>query len=294
MTIEVQYDRNRRVITPPPVIIEERVEQPHVQAQAQAQVQEQEHEELFNADEHLEESPEPEVYTESPVNEAARTKETQRVKDEISKERSLVALRKRAEEAEHIRLERDELARKVLELQSMKGPAEDVDFSMNDDDLAEGKHLNQMSKMQKSLRHEVQELRKESQALKQQSHLHQIDMKIKSQYHDFDAIVCEDTITALKESHPEIARTLAANEDIYSRAVSAYTIIKNLGIAKEELRNPDKDRAVQNAAKPRSLSGSTAQRGDSPLSQANRFADGFTPALKSTLQKEMREAAKRW
>jgi hypothetical protein len=93
--------------------------------------------------------------------------------------------------------------------------------------------------------------------------------------------------------YPELAETLGSSSNLYGKAVSAYTMIKNLGIYQEDQYSPDKQKAQANAAKPRPLASVGTQQGDSPLTRANAFAEGLTDDLKRQLRKEMAEAIKR-
>ena len=79
-----------------------------------------------------------------------------------------------------------------------------------------------------------------------------------------------------------------SSNDLYSTAVSAYTMIKNLGIApKGDDFMVQKAQAQKNAAKPKPLASVNPQQGESPLSKANAFANGLTDDLKAQLLKEM-------
>ncbi len=99
-------------------------------------------------------------------------------------------------------------------------------------------------------------------------------------YSDYDAVVTNDNLQRLVQTSPELARMLMANPD----PVGAYKLLKSLNI--------DTNESVQlkeNQQKPRSVA-SVGQA--SALSQANAFAKGLTPELKSQLWKEMQEASK--
>lgn len=199
-----------------------------------------------------------------------------------SKADNLRALREKAERLER---ERDEYMIKLQEAQAKKEEADDSDLSLGDADLAEGKHL-------KKLQQEIKRLRQESETNKQQSHITQAEIRLKSQYPDFDKVVSQDNIASLREEYPELAASINANSDLYSKAVSAYTMIKKLGIHQESLYTSDKARIAQNAIKPRPSATIAPQKSDSPLSQANAFANGLTPALQAQLRAEMEASRK--
>lgn len=203
-------------------------------------------------------------------------------------DRNFRALRQKAERIER---ERDEALRKLQEVEAARQPnpaatQEDVEINIGDDDLAEGKHLRKVSTKMKRLEEELKQY-------KQQASLSAIEIKLKSQYPDFDKVVSKDNIEALKDSYPELAATLSASSDVYATAVSAYTMIKKFGIAQEEAPyDAEKILAQRNAAKPRPLASVSPQQGDTPLSRANAFANGLTDELKAQLRKEMEDARK--
>lgn len=196
-----------------------------------------------------------------------------------SEQRNFAALRLKAEQAER---ERDNYAKRIAELEQQTD-----DFSLGSDDIAEGKHL---KKMQQNLTREISNLKEELQGYKKQTQQAITESRIKSSYPDFDSIVNTANLDALQRKHPEIMATLQNSPDLYSQAVSAYTMIKNLGITGEKNYSADHERAQANAYKPRATNAVSPQRGDSPLTKANAFANGLTKELQEQLRKEMDEA----
>ena len=197
------------------------------------------------------------------------------------------------EEKERIVRERDELRRRIQEMEKMSSSKkqevleDDDDFTMDPDDLVEGKHLGKVA-------NKIKKLEKQMQASNQKATEIAIEATIKSQYPDFDKIVSKDNLDTLKLAHPEIAQTLNSSSDLYSKAVTAYTLIKKLGIHQDDIYKEDREKAQANAAKPRPLTSVSPQQGDGPLSKANAFANGLTDELKSQLYREMIEARKRY
>lgn len=181
--------------------------------------------------------------------------------------------------------ERDELLRQIQAQSAAQAPQEDEDVNLDADALVEGKHY---KKMQAKIKRLEQRLENSY----QQSTQTAVEAKLKAQYPDFDKIVSGENIAQLRDQYPEIAATLHSTADIYSKAVSAYTMIKRLGIAQDDVYQEDRLKAQANAAKPRPLASVSPQQGDSPLSRANAFANGLTDDLKKQLHKEMMEAMK--
>lgn len=208
---------------------------------------------------------------------------------ESSQERNFKAMREinarlERERDEAIRIAEDYKNRSnPYQQQTQQAPDDDDEISLGADEIAEGKHLSKVGKKIKKLEQQIQSYQQQSQSMA-------IESKLKSEYPDFDKIVSKTNIDLLKELHPHIAQTLNSSPDLYSKAVSAYTLIKSLGIHTEDTYQADKQLAQRNAAKPRPLTSVSPQQGDSPLSKANAFANGLTEELKIQLRKEMEES----
>lgn len=198
--------------------------------------------------------------------------------------RNLRELKERAER------ERDEALRIAQDLQNrfkQQSPQEQEDeaIALAETDLVEGKHLSKVDKKIKRLEQELKNYQQRSVEM-------EIESRLKSNYSDFDKVVSKSNVEALKNSYPEIAQALNASPDLYSKAVSAYTLIKKLGIHQEDLYESDRLTAQKNAAKPRPLASVAPQQGDSPISRANAFANGLTDELRAQLRREMESARK--
>ena len=192
-------------------------------------------------------------------------------------------------EAEQVKAERDDMARRLAQYEANQRkqytePEVEPEFNINADDLVEGKHLQQYAKKMKQLEAQLHQQQQQNTASIAQA-------QIRAKFPDFDRVVNEDNIEQLRYAYPELANTLNSSTDLYSTAVSAYTMIKNLGIVpKGDDFMAQKAQAQKNAAKPKPLASVNPQQGDSPLSKANAFANGLTPELQKQLRKEMEEA----
>jgi|RhiMetdeSRZDD1v2_1073273.scaffolds.fasta_scaffold02819_26 hypothetical protein len=257
MSFEIKYDRDGTVI-------------PQPEPQFQEQVPEQQLEAAPIAQEEYE-TPEP-VQEEKPVVHKPAPQE------------SWKTLREKAERAER---RAAELERALLAQQESESEDEDLELKVDDDSLVEGKHLSKVSK-------KIQNLEKQIRQYEQQSSLSATEVRLKQKYPDFDAIVSVDNLENLRSSHPEIAHTIDSSTDLYSKAVTAYTMIKRLGISpQDDPFKQEKEIAQRNAAKPKSLASISPQQGDSPLSKANAFANGeFNEDMKARLWKEMQQYRK--
>lgn len=200
-------------------------------------------------------------------------------------------MRKAWEKAERAERERDELYRRLQQMeaqqQQLKAVPEDDEIGIGNDDIVEGKHIKKMYSQQ---RQEIKELKRMLTQNQQQTAEQTAEARLKSQYPDFDSVVSKANIESLREVEPELAATLNASTDLYSKAVSAYKLIKKLGIHQEDSYVADRARAQTNANKPKPLASVSPQQGDSPLSHANAFANGLTEDLKAQLLKEMMNA----
>jgi hypothetical protein len=111
---------------------------------------------------------------------------------------SFKELRTKAEhaqrEAEKAKQERDEMMRRLIEVESgrYKEPQkqevpEDDDINLGPDDLAEGKHLSKVGRKLKKLEDQVK-------YYQQQTQTTLVENRLKSQYPDFDNVVSSETL----------------------------------------------------------------------------------------------------
>jgi hypothetical protein len=264
MSFEIKYDAEGiPVKQPEPQFKEEATDQPMTAAPEEQEPEQQELQE--------ETAPEPIQQYQKPA-----------------PQESWKALREKAERAER---RAEELESIILESRSKKQPEveEDLDINVDDDSLVEGKHLSKVNK-------KIHALQQQLKQYEQQSTVSNTEIKLKTQYPDFDSIVSVDNLNSLRSMYPEIAHTIDSSDDLYSKAITAYTIIKKLGISPQNdpFKN-EKETAHRNAAKPKSLASISPQQGDSPLSKANAFANGtLTEELKKQMAKEMNEYRKNY
>ena len=149
-------------------------------------------------------------------------------------------IRQLRESRERAERERDELLAKLRKMEDAQRPPvveenEQQDFELAADDFVEGKHL-------KSYAKKVKDLEKQLNSYKQQTDTTVVETRLKTQYKDFDAVVSQQNIEALRLAYPEIASTINSNNDLYSKAVSAYTLIKKLGIHVEDTFASDREK----------------------------------------------------
>lgn len=209
--------------------------------------------------------------------------------------RDVIAAKRKAER------ERDEYLRRIEELEARPRHREeattpkeqfeeDEDFHLGADDIAEGKHI---AKVDKRAQNKIKALEDRLAKYESKTAEERAEAQLRAKYADFDKVVSRDNIDLLTEAYPELARSLYSTNDLYTKAVSAYTLIKKFGIYQESPFTSEKAVALKNVAKPRPLASVSPQQGDSPLTRANAFANGLTDELKAQLRKEMEQARSR-
>lgn len=267
MSFEMKYDRDGNPIVPKQAPI---VEEPVQEQTAQNMVENQTESEQGMVESNGEEA-------EAPVVAAVK---------QSAPQESWKILREKAEKAER---ERDEAIRYIKEMQNrnQETPAsveEEDQTVLEEDALVEGKHLKKVNKHIKNLENQLKQYQ-------QQTALSATEVKLKSQYPDFDSVVSKENLENLRYAYPEIANTINSSTDLYSKAVSAYTMIKKLGISQADSFQEERALVQKNSVKPKPLASVSPQQGDSPLSKANAFASGkLTDELKKQLYKEMMES----
>ncbi len=118
------------------------------------------------------------------------------------------------------------------------------------------------------------------------------EYRLKANYPDFDKVVNETTIAKLKEKNATIAAAIGQVPDTYSQAAAAYEAIKTMGIYNEDVYSDDRQRAQDNANKPRPLQSIAPQKGDSAVPTATAFGEGLTDERKREVWKEMQHYMK--
>jgi len=277
MAFEMKYDREGNPLKQPALdpMNQPEVEQPEVHAQADQLevVQEQTVLETLDAEAPIESTPEKQPEPKQVVVEKRPTAPQESWKKLRDK---ALAAEKRAAELEQA------LAQAAKQQPQPAQEEEEAEISVDADALVEGKHLSQVNKHIKKLEAQLNQYQ-------QQTALSATEMRLKTQYPDFDTIVSRDNLESLRLAYPEIAQTINSSSDLYSKAVSAYTMIKKLGINEDnETFDAEKEVIHKNANKPKPSALLKPQQGDSPLTKANAFAQGpLTDDLKAAMLKEM-------
>jgi hypothetical protein len=188
-----------------------------------------------------------------------------------------------------MREQNKELERKVAEMESYlkqsQKPPEPVeeDYEPNDDDITEGRHYKALKKQVRSLNEAIVKERQERDKLI-------VESRLRANYPDIFKVVTKDNLEALGEAEPELVQSITTSSDMYAQYAAAYKLIKKLGVGSQDPHLEDKARAQKNMAKPKSAATVAPRLGESPLAEAERFANGLTSDLQAQLLKEMEEA----
>ncbi len=201
--------------------------------------------------------------------------------------RDIRNLRDKYERAER---EKSELIRLLQERQGNSQP-DNLDFTLGDDDIVEGKHI---SKVKKQMKSELSKMQDELASMRRQSNQIAAENKARSKYPDIDRVLSPENIEMLKDVDPDAANSIANLNDPYAQFTFAYLAIKEKVLSNQQPSyNFDKEQAKKNAMKPKASAGMSSQQGESPLAQANVFGAGMTPELKKKLREEMDQYARR-
>jgi len=186
--------------------------------------------------------------------------------------------------------ERDEAMRFIDEFRRNQAaqkpqPEPEEELSIDPEDLASGKHILRMDRKFKKMERDYQE---QLSRIQQQSAATAAETQLRSQYPDIDKVINSDTVAQLREQFPEIAASINSNPDVYSKSVAAYTMIKRLGLSKDQSTIEGHARLKQNSSRPQSSSAVAKQKHESPLSQANSYG-GLTKEMKAQAARELAE-----
>lgn len=168
-----------------------------------------------------------------------------------------------------MREEREKYKKEAEEYKQM------LDQRGDDEEFVERKHLRQM------------QLQLEKQTL---------ELRIKSKFKDFDDVVTEAAIEKLAREEPELAMTLHNAPDMYTKAVTAYKLLKNNDQKPRERSEDEYEMWERELGRqdptPRSTHELSLTRTDRPISSASAFQNGLTKELKDQLYREMQDSIK--
>jgi hypothetical protein len=206
------------------------------------------------------------------------------------KEVNMRILRERAEAAERRALELERMVQmNMSQQQSNKIQIDDSDddFDVSDDTYIEGKHL---KKYVKNLKQELRNTKKQFEEYNQQNAVSNAEMRLKSQFNDFDSVVTKENLDKLASQKPSLYRSILANPDLYDKGYTAYEFIKNSDILSGQYQEIDR-KVEENRSKPRSAANVAPQSSDTPLARVGDYDRRIlTEERKDQLRRQVEEA----
>jgi len=228
-----------------------------------------------------------------PVEQQQEAPQQAQDKQDTSKEHNMRVMRERAESAERRAqdLERMMMQNSARDSQLQKVEQEVDDTpDISDDNYIEGK---QLKKYVRSLRQELKSTKQQFEEERKQLALSTAEMRLKSQFEDFNTVVTKENLEKLARQKPSLYNSIIATKDVYDQGYSAYDMIKASGIANDNYESVDR-RIEENRNKPKSASTLSASSGnDSALAKAANYDQGrriLTQADKDRLMRQVEEA----
>ncbi len=163
----------------------------------------------------------------------------------------------------------------------------DFDADISDDDYLDGK---QLKKVTKTLKQELRQMKQQLQQVNQVNQASAAEMRLRSQYADFDAVVTKENLKTFAKIYPEEYQSIKSNPDLYGMGKTAYTLLKRLGIADSEMEMQEQ-RLAENKSKPRAAASVGPQISDSPMARLGEYDRRvLTEERKAQLRKQVEEA----
>lgn len=207
------------------------------------------------------------------------------------KERNWIQMRERTEAAERRAQELERMMQNNMS-QSQKSQKIEIDddeddFGLDNDTYVEGKHL---KKQVKSLKQAIKQSEQKFAEMNQRNYVAQSEMRLKSQFTDFDNVVTTDNLNKLANTNPVLHRAIMANSDVYDMGYTAYSLIKSSGIVENKYAEQDR-RLEENQRMPRSAANVSPQQGESPLTRVGDYERrSLTEERKLQLLKQVADA----
>lgn len=187
---------------------------------------------------------------------------------ETEKEHNLRYLRERAEAAERRAQELERAIQlNMTQQQGNKIEIEEDDIDVSDDMYIEGK---QFKKYVKNMQKELKSTRKQLEEFNQKSSLANAEVRLKSQFTDFDSVVTKENLEKLSLSKPSLYRSIMASQDIYDRGYTAYEMIKASGVLVDPYEEQNR-RIEENKGKPRASANLAPQTAETPLTRVGDY-----------------------
>ncbi len=219
-----------------------------------------------------------------------KQEEQQPVKqEESSKDYNFRMLRERTEAVErrNAELERMIQANMSQNQQSTKIELVDDDDDVEDDSYVEGKKY---KKHYKGIKKELDATKKQLAEISQRSMQEMSEMRLRSQFSDFDTVVTQENLQKLNAIKPALVRALISTQDLYDRGYTAYEMLKSSGIIDDSYKQQER-KIEENRSKPKSAAGSGPQNAETPLARVGDYDRRIlTEERKDMLRRQVEEA----
>jgi hypothetical protein len=175
----------------------------------------------------------------------------------------------------------EESQKKIQELTAPKSPKEEENWGIDDDDLAEGKHIKELKKELKALQKDLKSREVEA-----------VQERVQTKFPDYESVVSQENIETLKKIKPGLAKALSRFDNPYELAVEAYDLIKTYVVKEPSGPSLEAKKVEENSSKPRSAQ---AISKTSALADVNQFSEMDAKGRKAFLKSkfdEMQRAVK--
>jgi len=200
------------------------------------------------------------------------------------------------ERAERAEFERDQMMKYVQSLnnpQAVQQPQQQPktnSLNLSKDDFVEPEHVNHIQDSVEGLRQEVNEWKMRNEETT-------ADLKLRSEFDDFNNIVTSKNVEDLLGQYPEMSEIVRGQAPLYTRGKATYRLIKKfMSEQANKAVNQNTEKTIQNNFnKPRpAVSVTPAKSADSQLNYANLFSNGYTEDVSKFLRKQMDDAIERY
>jgi len=189
--------------------------------------------------------------------------------------------RERAIRAEY---ERDQLMQYIQAQQQQKQQPQQAPnpLGLSDDDYVEGKHLGKVNKSVEELKREVQQWKAHNEEVT-------AELKLTSEFNDFNNVVTSKNVEKLLKEYPELSSTVRGNDPLYNRGKATYRLIKKfLGDNTKQTIKQSMPQSMPQKQVPRSAA---TLKGTSSVSNIGLDANGhMTPERRAYLRRQMDDA----
>jgi acyl-homoserine lactone acylase PvdQ len=184
-------------------------------------------------------------------------------------------MRQRAESAE----------RRAQELEQAMRPQQQTnedDIGVEDDGIVEGKHLRKYSSSVKEMKKELEQTKKQLEALNNVSS----ESYLRAKFPDFEQVVTDENLEKLSRAEPALYRSILSNPDLKDKGETARKAI--IAFVQPGKFDQQEKKLENNMNKPRSASTVAPQASDSPLSRVGDYDRRvYTESQKKEMYKEM-------